>query len=302
MDSCSWLPSGKFRRNDKDANIDSSLRSEWQWSDYNKQYYLTANRQKIMYPYLEVLGIGFNMTGLGIIVALGVFLASVGYLCRKYHQSFLQFFYFLPIIIILTYFCWSYVDFLMSGHFIPLNREETLLLLSPKNYGFHFVGILIGLALSFVWFFKSLERTENKKIWVDILFVSFAVSLIPLGVFLLMGDSFLGKPYEWILAVKALHPDSILNKFQGVYPIGVFVSLAGLVALIFFALLKRNGKKFGFGLLGFVVLLILFGGILQFQQYPRYIPISYEMLIFDIKHYISFFVIMLCFYAYHKRN
>ncbi len=255
-----------------------------------------------MYPYLEVFGIGFNMTGLGIIVALGVFLASVGYLCRKYHQSFLDFFYFLPVIIIITYLLGSYVQFIIDVNFIPLSIHELYTFLLPKNYSFHFIGIMIGLVLSFSLFLKNLERTENKKIWIDIIFVSFSLALIPLGIFLLMWDTFIGKPYEGIIAVNALHPDSVLNKFQGVYPVGIFLSLIGIFSVLCFVLLKYYLKKFGWGLLGFIILILLFGVVLHFQQYPRYIPISYKNVIFDIKHYISFFVLMLCLYSYHKRD
>lgn len=255
-----------------------------------------------MYPYLEVFGIGFNMTGLGIIVSLLVFLAALWYLCKKYHKNFLKFFYFLPILIIITYLLWAYVQFVIDVGIFPKTLEEVYILLSPEGYNFHFVGISIGIVISLMFFFRSFTRNENKKIWIDIIFSSYIVAMIPLGIFLLMGDSFLWKPYNGVLSIKTLHPESVLNKFQGVYPIGIFISLSSIISLILFALLKRNFKKFGFGLIGFIVFIILLNIVFFFQQYPKYITISYENIIFDIKNYISFFIIMICFYTYHQRN
>jgi hypothetical protein len=40
----------------------------------------------------------------------------------------------------------------------------------------------------------------------------------------------------------------------------------------------------------------------MFQQYPKYGIISIWWLTFDIKHYVSFFVIMFCLYIYYKWN
>lgn len=255
-----------------------------------------------MYPYIEIAGIEFSMTGIGIVFSMLVFLWSVAYLCKKHHKDFLRFFYWMPVFIIIPYFLGSYIQFIIDVGVFPKNIEQVMLLLSPRNYAFHFIGLLLGLVSSFTLFFKSFKRNENKKIWADILFLSFALALIPLGIFLLMWDNFLGNLYEWLISVRALQANSVLNKFDGVYPVGVFLSLASLIAVIIIWILRKKYKTTGIGILGFAVLLLLVNGVLFFQQYPKYIPIAYKGVVFDIKNYLSFFVIMFCLYTYNLRN
>ncbi len=258
-----------------------------------------------MYPYLEIFGIEFSMTWIGIIFSLCIFLFTVAYLCKKYHQDFLNFFYWMPIFIILPYFLGSYVQFVIDGHLFPYTMNEILQILSPRNYAFHFIGILIGIVSAFSLFLRSFSRNETKKIWVDILFFALGLSLVPLGIFLLFGDNFLGKVYNGILHIKALHANSVLNKFDGVYPVWGFLSLVSLISVTIIWIIKKyNTKKCitWIWLFGFIFLLIAINIVLQYQQYPKYIPIAYEGIVFDVKNYCSFFVVMFCLYAYNIRN
>ena len=43
---------------------------------------------------------------------------------------------------------------------------------------------------------KQFRRSETKKVWLDILFFSFVDGIIVLGIGLLLGDNFVGKPYD----------------------------------------------------------------------------------------------------------
>lgn len=144
------------------------------------------------------------------------------------------------------------------------------MLLTPYGYKFHFTGILLGLTIAIVRFMKKQKRYENKRIRIDILFISLALAIIPLGIFLLLGDHFIGKPTDSLIGIKPLHPDSELNKFSSVYPIGLFLSIGSLLVLLLFAILKKVKQRFGLGLLGFIGLLIMTNIVLLFQQYPRY--------------------------------
>jgi hypothetical protein len=96
---------------------------------------------------------------------------------------------------------------------------ELMTLLSPYGYKFHFVGLLIGIVIAIIIFLKKIKRIENKKIWIDILFYSITLSLVPLGLFLLMGDNFMGNSTTTWLGIKSLHSESQRNKFNLVYPI-----------------------------------------------------------------------------------
>ena len=133
-----------------------------------------------MYPYIMLWGSKFYMTGIGIIVSFLVFLGVALYLTKRYHQNFWKLFYWLPLLIILTYFLGSYTNFVFDVGLFPTTGAEFVTLLSPYGYKFHFVGILVGVFISMFVFLKRISRIENKKVWSDILFFSLALSVVPL--------------------------------------------------------------------------------------------------------------------------
>ncbi len=253
-----------------------------------------------MFPYFEVLWLKLYMTGIWIIIFLISFIVVARYLCKKWHQDFYKLFYWLPIALIITYFLWSYVHFFLNFGILPSSLEELKILFSPYNYSFHFIGILLWFVLSLHLFFVKIKRYENKKIWADIFFFSLILSLIPLGIFLMLGDNFLWKPSSSFLSLKPLTTESELNKFNGVYPIWLFLSIvASVIAMITYYLRKKK-KQFGQSILGFVYLLLGLNIVFMFQQYPRYGVMSIFGITFDIKQYVSFFVIMFCLHIYFK--
>jgi len=83
------------------------------------------------------------MTGIGIIVSFLVFIIIARYLTKKYHQNFWKLFYWLPFLIVLTYFLGSYVSFIFEVGIFPTNWSEFLQILSPYGYKFHLLGVLI---------------------------------------------------------------------------------------------------------------------------------------------------------------
>ena len=250
-----------------------------------------------MYPYVTLFGEKIFMTGVGIVVAFLTFLIVSIYLTRRYHQNFWKFFYWMPILIILCYFLWSYVQFFFDYGAIPTTWAELLTLMSPYGYKFHFVGILIGMVISILIFLKKIKRLENKKIWIDILFYSVTLSLVPLGFFLLMGDNFIGNSTLSWLGIKSLHSESAWNKFNLVYPIGIFLSIWALLVAGFIRVIK---KRFGYGLLGFSILLVVMAIILFFQQYPRHGVLAIGEAVFDIKQYAAILVAIRCFLIFRK--
>lgn len=253
-----------------------------------------------MYPYIILWWSKFYMTGIGIIVSFLVFLWIARYLTKKYHQNFWKFFYRLPLFIILPYFLWSYVSFIFDVGIIPTQWSDLVTLISPYGYKFHFLGILLGLFISIYIFLKKIKRIENKKIWSDILFFSLTLSLVPLWLFLLMGDNFIGITTNSWLGIKSLHSDSQRNKFNLVYPIGLFLSLLSLFVVLFIKVIKK--KIFGYGMLGFAIILILMSIILLLQQYSRHMVFSSGTLMFDIKQYFAWFLAFICYLTYRKRR
>ena len=251
-----------------------------------------------MYPYLILWWSKFYMTGMGVVVSLFVFLIVARYLTKKYHQNFWKLFYWLPFLLVITYFFWSYFNFIFDVWLFPTKRAEFVTLLSPYGYKFHFVGLLLGIIISISIFLKKIVRVENKKVWADILFFSFALSLVPLWLFLLMGDNFIWITTNSWLGIKSLHSDSQRNKFNLVYPIWLFLSLGAFLVTLFIKILKK--KKFGYGMLGFALLLFFMSGLLVLQQYSRHMVFSLWNIVFDIKQYSAWIVAIFCYLIHRK--
>ena len=150
---------------------------------------------------------------------------------------------------------------------------------------------------------RKVKTKENRKIWADIFFFAFGLCLVPLGIFLLLGDNFIGLSTSSWIGIRSLHSESLWNKFDAVYPIGIFLSLLSLLS-VFIIWIKRhlNKKVFGYGFLGFAILIFATNIVLMLQQYPRYFVFSLGNITFDIKQHVSFFVIMICLYTHNKLN
>jgi len=256
-----------------------------------------------MFPYITLWATKLYMTGIWIISTLLTFIIVSSYLCNKYKQHFWSLFYYIPVFIILWYVLWSYTSFVFTNGLIPQSWEEILILLSPHSYPFHLIWIILWITIWFSIFLKKITRFENKKVRIDILFFSTAFSIIPLGFFLLLGDDFIGKVSTNLLSVKSLHIDSELNKFSGVFPIGLFLTIGSLISISIIAILKRKFKQFWLGIIGFMLILSVIWTTILFQQYPRHWIISLTNgLTLDIKHYIIFLVIMYCLMVFYKRK
>jgi hypothetical protein len=241
------------------------------------------------------------MTALWIILAVVTFLVVSYILCKKNHQDFYKLFFQVPWWIIVAYFLWSYVSFsLTHGVFFPSSWSDFLLLLFPKNYSIHFVGLMIAALICFWSFFSSVKRIENKKIWADILFSWISSCCIILGIFFVLGDNFIGETTDSFWAIQALSSESNLTKFNGVYPVWLFLSFWALVVHVIFNSIRIFFKKNGTWILWFVALLLVLDFCFFFQSYPKYGTTSVFGLTLDIKYYISFVLIFLLLFYYWK--
>ena len=216
------------------------------------------------------------MMFVGVIIAAIVFLVTAWVLTKRNHQDFLKLFYWLPWWVILSYILWRYISFFLeTGIYIPSSLSNLLTILSPQNFDFHFVWILIATCICFVMFFSSIKRTENKKIRADILFLSIANALIVLWIFITLWDSIIWKPTESTFAIRALADNSALTKFDGVYPVWLFISFWVLIVHILISILSIILKKNGLWMWGLIWILIVLNIAFLFQSYPRYWIISF---------------------------
>lgn len=255
-----------------------------------------------MFPHFEVLWITVYMTWLWIIAFLLCFIIVALALCKKWHQDFYKLFYRLPIALIITYLSWAYVYFFLNVWIFPTSKAELLSILNPYGYHFHFVWIMIWFVISLILFFLRIKRYESKQIWIDIMFFSTTISLIPLGIWLVFGDNFIWQYYTGRLSIKPLTTASELNKFWSVHPVWLYISFVAIISLLLWILIKAKAKKFGIWLWGFIILIIWINIVFMFQQYPKYWVISLWKMVFDIKHYISIFVILLCLGTFFTRR
>jgi len=256
-----------------------------------------------MFPYITIWTTRLYMTWIWIVVSLLVFIIVASYLCNKFKQSFWTLFYNIPIVLVLSYVLWTYFNFAFKNWFLPENWAEVLSMLSPYNFSFSLVWIILWITIWFTILLKNISRYENKKVRIDILFISTGLALIPLGFFLLLGDEFIWNTTESFLAVRSLHIDSELNKFSGVFPIWLFLMIWSLVSTTIIVLAKRKIKQFWIWMIWFVMLCLVIGITIIFQQYPRHWVISITKNIsLDIKHYILFLVAMYCLLIYYKRK
>ncbi|GHV27638.1 hypothetical protein FACS1894176_09720 [Bacteroidia bacterium] len=241
-----------------------------------------------MFPYFEVFGTKVSMMVVGLILALATFILTCYFLAKRNHQDFFKLFYQLPIRVIVIYVLGRYVSVaLATSSLIPSSLNDILTILRPHNFDLHFVGIAIAIFIFLASFFSSIKRTENKKIWADILFSAFCNGIIIMGIFLTLGDSFIGKQTTSGFAIRALHPDSSLTKFDGVYPVGLFLSIGALIVSVIFNFCKIFRKKNGLGMRGLLGLLVVINICFLFQNYPRYGLLTLFRTSFDVKQYLS---------------
>jgi len=240
------------------------------------------------------------MVGVWVVVFLFTFIIVSKYLCKKWHQDFYKLFYWLPIAILFIYFFGAYTQFVLDYWLIPRSLQEIKILFSPYWYNFNFIGLLIWFVISLFLFFKKIQRYETKRIRIDIIFFSLVLSFIPFWIFLIFGDNFIWKPSNSIFTLKPLTIDSELNKFNWVYPIWLFLSIWASIVIVISHFLKKKRKQFWEWIIWFILFLLGINVIFLFQQYPRYGVISFVGITFDIKHYISFFVMMYWLHIYYK--
>ena len=256
-----------------------------------------------MYPYFELFGKQISIMIIWIIISFIVFISTARNLTKKNHQDFLKLFYWLPGRIILSYILWRYVTFsLETWTYFPSSISNIITILSPQNFNFHFVWLLIATRICSIIFFSNIKRTENKKIWIDILFTSIANALIILWLFLTLWDTVIWKQTDSIFAIRALTDNSTLTKFDGVYPIWLFISFWTLIIHIIITVLSIMLKKNWLWMRGIVWILTVLNISFLFQAYPRYGVISLLWISFDIKQYLSFLVILNCIITATKRE
>jgi hypothetical protein len=115
-----------------------------------------------------------------------------------------------------------------------------------------------------------------------------------MGLFLLLWDTFIGKPTDSRYGVVALLNDSAWTNFGRVFPSGIIVSIIGFVSYGAMILCKRFVKTERVRwYLGFAIIFFGYTALFLWQHYVRHGVMQLGWYTFDIKNYIAFFVALL---------
>jgi hypothetical protein len=240
-----------------------------------------------MYPFITLWWRHIEMTGLWFIAGLMIFCIVCFFRCKKSAISFWEMFYALPTMIAITYFCGSYLYFILnSEHILPHTISELSQIIVPPNYNFHAWWLSIWLIISLIVFVyrKSSEVIRKKRI--DCLCISYTNGLIVFWIFLVLWDDMIGLSTTSRLWIYAMTPFSEVAKFNQVYPVGLFLSVMAIFTWLYSSLILQ--KKWSWrGVWWFWILFVLLGFVLIFQNYPRHGVIPLGSLSIDINQYIT---------------
>ena len=185
-------------------------------------------------------------------------------------------------------FCW----------FQLVHQTQTLIptslgVFTPYGYRFGLLGLLIAIFGSILYFLSWFRRSESKKIWIDIFFFGLINAMVVLWVFLVLGDTFVGKECQSWMCVQALVAESDLIKYtSGVYPIGIFLSIWALLINVLITFWKMTSQKNWLGIWGFILFLGVLLLILPFWNYPAHGIINMGIVRFDLYHIVI--LVLIC--------
>ncbi len=252
-----------------------------------------------MYPFVTIDSYHIELTGMGIIACFVVFMIIAYIRCRITLLPFHKLFYALPGAIALIYGWGSYIDFVLrSGSILPHSLNDVYTIILPESYAFHASGMIIGFVMFMLIFINQQSGRLMKYKRVDCLFVALMSGIIPLGLFLVLGDDMIGRSTESWLGIYALTPVSEVAKFNSVFPVGLFLSIAAALALLSSLRWKKYSSWPWRWYAWWWTFLFLFGIVLIFQHYPRHMVIMIADSRYDINQYIAWIMSAICYLRY----
>ncbi len=252
-----------------------------------------------MYPYFEIAWVTLYMTWLWIISFILANLFLIKFYSKRFNVNFWKFFSWLPLFLLLPYLLWSYFyHFFSSLLIVPMSFSDLYLIISPFWYDFSFFWITLWLAISIYLFINNVDIKTEKYKRIDIFFYSFSLSLVPLGFFLVLWDDFIWNVTTSFVWVSALMSDTVIDSYDMVYPVGIFLSLLWIIVFIIWLFLNYIFKSYWIWFFWFIVLLLLFNFIFHYQMYPKHLVFSVFDYTLDIKNYWTIILSILVFLYY----
>lgn len=250
-----------------------------------------------MYHYITLWSLVINMTWIGIVLFLAVFLFVLYRESKRRWLHFWSFLRFIPVYIIIIYICGTYTHYLLNQFSIlPGSINQILRYFSPFEYNFSTIWIFLWALL---WWWKFLKKKEKKAAWISSFLYATVWWMVPLGLFLLLGDAFIGLPTNWGFYVSAIRSDSLVATYDKVIPLGFYFSLLWLLWWsLLFVFQKSLHPRWWY--LWYAILLFLLGIIYMFQQYPRrWVTPIWDVSI-DIKQYFLRIIALWCVFIWWR--
>ncbi len=257
-----------------------------------------------MYPVITIRWIHIEMTGLWVVLWIMVMLLSIRSSAKKEHIKFQDFFFHLPIMIILTYGLGSYMIFLLSYRTIlPPTIKEIIQILLPLNYQFYASGIIIWLLVSIIIFVYQFRTKILRKKRLDIIYKWIMLWMIIVWIFLVLGDNMIGLITNSRIWVSAMTPHSEVAKFSAVYPVWLWISISAIISLMISMWYLRQKIAFWRSIPWWWTFLIGLWWTLIFQNHIKYGAIYAYNMIFDLNQYILRSLwIMILLYHYRRKS
>lgn len=245
-----------------------------------------------MYPFLNIWWLSLSMTWLGIVSFLVVFIFVAQKKATRQGVQFRVLLRYLPLIIMLGYLLWTWSRYVWSDFIVfPLDPRQRLLYLSPYEYRFHFTWLVIGAGFWWYKFLQTQRRETHLRRWT-ILFESLCIASIPLGIFLLFGDHFIGKPIESWRYLSAIDPLSKVAAYDKVIPLWLYLSAWASIVYLLIALANQWKKNIYRAFPWLMLYWFMIWGLLVRQIYPRHIVAKVFWYTVDVKQYICILIIL----------
>ena len=224
-----------------------------------------------MYPFINAFGTELHMTWIWIVIFILVFLRRTKKYITTFQGDRSLFSKLFPLYLLVLYLVSSYTRYAIEEFvFFPTSITQILAYISPFEYKFHLIWLIIWCARCIWHFFRQVRDTNMQLKWIDARFLWAMRACIPLGIFLLLWDTFIGQPTDGSIFVSAFHPESNVASFDKVIPLWLYLSFVALLLLIWTKILRyKKAQLRWYGLIGWIVFLLMFCFLILFQEYAR---------------------------------
>ena len=125
------------------------------------------------------------------VIALLLFVGLIRFFCRRFGISpkplFQDFWKYCCIIFLSGTYSYYLIE---EGVFIPLHRKQLLLYISPYDYHFYSVGMMIAIGYIFSCVYQYAIGRQQKQLRIHMLFDAMMISSIFFFICLILADNF----------------------------------------------------------------------------------------------------------------